>query len=192
MKKLVIEIIGTLLAGVLIFILINISVQYSIVEGSSMEPNLHNGQRLLINKIAYSNPQRGDIIIFPPPHVANPDKDFIKRIIGLPGELVEIKDGIVYINGSPLDEPYIEDNAGINLALTVVPDGEYFVLGDNRGNSQDSRFGWTVPGEDIVGKAWLSIWPPKDWGLAPNYDLQLEPDDQAFFLPNAEAEPMAG
>lgn len=192
MKKLVIEIIGTLLAGVLIFILINISVQYSIVEGSSMEPNLHNGQRLLINKIAYSNPQRGDIIIFPPPHVADPDKDFIKRIIGLPGEVIEIKDGIVYINGSPLDEPYIEDNAGINLALTVVPDGEYFVLGDNRGNSQDSRFGWTVPGESIVGKAWLSIWPPKDWGLAPNYDLQLEPDDQAFFLPNAEAEPVAG
>jgi signal peptidase I len=192
LKKLVIEIIGTLLAGVLIFILINISVQYSIVEGSSMEPNLHNGQRLLINKIAYSNPQRGDIIIFPPPHVADPDKDFIKRIIGLPGEVIEIKDGIVYINGSPLDEPYIEDNAGINLALTVVPDGEYFVLGDNRGNSQDSRFGWTVPGESIVGKAWLSIWPPKDWGLAPNYDLQLEPDDQAFFLPNAEAEPVAG
>ncbi len=192
MKKFVIEIIGTLLAGVLIFILINISVQYSIVEGSSMEPNLHNGQRLLINKIAYSNPQRGDIIIFPPPHVANPDKDFIKRIIGLPGELIEIKDGIVYINGSPLGEPYVEDNAGIDMSLTVVPDGEYFVLGDNRGNSQDSRFGWTVPGEDIVGKAWLSIWPPKDWGLAPNYDLQLEPDDQAFFLPNAEAEPVAG
>jgi signal peptidase I len=192
LKKLVIEIIGTLLAGVLIFILINISVQYSIVEGSSMEPNLHNGQRLLINKIAYSNPQRGDIIIFPPPHVADPDKDFIKRIIGLPGEVIEIKDGIVYINGSPLDEPYIEDNAGINLALTVVPDGEYFVLGDNRGNSQDSRFGWTVPGESIVGKAWLSIWPPKDWGLAPNYDLQLEPSDQTFFLPNAAAEPVAG
>jgi len=192
LKKLVIEIIGTLLAGVLIFILINISVQYSIVEGSSMEPNLYNGQRLLINKIAYSNPQRGDIIIFPPPHVANPDKDFIKRIIGLPGELIEIKDGIVYINGSLLDEPYIEDNASIDMSLTVVPDGEYLVLGDNRSNSQDSRFGWTVPGESIVGKAWLSIWPPKDWGLAPNYDLQLEPSDQTFFLPNAAAEPVAG
>ncbi len=192
MKKLVIEIIGTLLAGIAIFVLINISVQYSIVEGSSMEPNLHNGQRLLINKIAYSNPQRGDIIIFPPPHVANPEKDFIKRIIGLPGEIIEIKDGVVYINDSPLDEPYIVDNAGIDMPLTVVPDGQYFVLGDNRGNSSDSRQGWTVPGEDIVGKAWLSIWPPKDWGLAPNYDLQLEPDSQTFILPNAEAEPVAG
>ena len=192
MKKLVIEIIGTLLAGIAIFVLINISVQYSIVEGSSMEPNLHNGQRLLINKIAYSNPQRGDIIIFPPPHVANPEKDFIKRIIGMPGEIIEIKDGVVYINDSPLDEPYIVDNAGIDMPLTVVPDGQYFVLGDNRGNSSDSRQGWTVPGEDIVGKAWLSIWPPKDWGLAPNYDLQLEPDSQTFILPNAEAEPVAG
>ena len=192
MKTLVIEIIGTLLAGVVIFILINISVQYSIVEGSSMEPNLHDGQRLLINKIAYSNPQRGDVIIFPPPHVANPEKDFIKRIIGMPGEIIEIKDGVVYINDSPLDEPYIVDNAGIDMPLTVVPDGQYFVLGDNRGNSSDSRQGWTVPGEDIVGKAWLSIWPPKDWGLAPNYDLQLEPDSQTFILPNAEAEPVAG
>ena len=192
MKKLVIEIIGTLLAGVVIFILINVSVQYSIVEGSSMEPNLHDGQRLLINKIAYSNPQRGDVIIFPPPHVANPEKDFIKRIIGLPGELIEIKDGVVYINDSPLDEPYIVDNAGIDLPLTVVPDGEYFVLGDNRGNSSDSRGGWTVPREDIVGKAWLSIWPPSEWGLAPNYDLQLEPGSQTFILPNAAAEPVAG
>ena len=191
MKKLVIEIIGTLLAGVVIFVLINVSVQYSIVEGSSMEPNLHNGQRLLINKIAYSNPQRGDVIIFPPPHVANPEKDFIKRIIGMPGEIIEIKDGVVYINDSPLDEPYIVDNAGIDMPLTVVPDGQYFVLGDNRGNSSDSRGGWTVSGEDIVGKAWLSIWPPEDWGLAPNYDLQLEPNDQTFFLPNAEAEPVA-
>ena len=192
MKKLVIEIIGTLLAGIAIFVLINISVQYSIVEGSSMEPNLHNGQRLLINKIAYSNPQRGDIIIFPPPHVANPEKDFIKRIIGMPGEIIEIKDGVVYINDSPLDEPYIVDNADINMPLTVLPDGRYFVLGDNRGNSSDSRGGWTVSGEDIVGKAWLSIWPPSEWGLAPNYDLQLEPDSQTFILPNAEAEPVAG
>lgn len=192
MKKLVIEIIGTLLAGVVIFVLINISVQYSVVEGPSMEPNLHDGQRLLINKIAYSHPQRGDVITFPPPHIANPEDDFIKRIIGLPGETIEIKDGVVYINGSPLDEPYIVDNAGINMPLTVVPDGQYFVLGDNRGNSSDSRGGWTVPEEDIVGKAWLSVWPPSEWGLAPNYDLQLEPGDQAFIFPNAQPEPVAG
>jgi signal peptidase I len=192
LRKLIIEIVGTLLAGVLIFILVNISVQYSVVEGSSMEPNLHNGQRLLINKIAYKNPQRGDVIVFPPPHIANSDKDFIKRIIGLPGEVIEIKDGVIYINDSPLDEPYIVDDAGINMALTVIPDGEYFVLGDNRGNSSDSRGGWTVPEENIVGKAWLSIWPPSDWGLAPNSDLQLESDSQTFYFPNAEPEPVSG
>jgi signal peptidase I len=192
LRKLIIEIIGTLLAGIAIFVLINVSVQYSIVEGSSMEPNLRDGQRLLINKIAYSNPQRGDVIVFPPPHIANSEKDFIKRIIGLPGEVIEIKAGVVYINGSPLDEPYITDNADITMSLTVIPDGQYFVLGDNRGNSSDSRGGWTVPGENIVGKAWLSIWPPEDWGLAPNYELQPETGDQTFFFPSAEAEPVAG
>jgi signal peptidase I len=189
LRKLIIEIVGTLLAGVLIFILMNISVQYSVVEGSSMEPNLHNGQRLLINKIAYKNPERGDVIVFPPPHIANSDKDFIKRVIGLPGELIEIKDGVVYVNDLPLDEPYIVDDAGIDMVLKAIPDDEYFVLGDNRSNSSDSRGGWTVPGEDIVGKAWLSIWPPSDWGLAPNYDPQLEPDSQTFFFPNTEPEP---
>jgi signal peptidase I len=192
LRKLIIEIIGTLLAGIAIFVLINVSVQYSIVEGSSMEPNLRDGQRLLINKIAYSNPQRGDVIVFPPPHIANSEKDFIKRIIGLPGEVIEIKAGVVYINGSPLDEPYITDNADITMSLTVIPDGQYFVLGDNRGNSSDSRGGWTVPEENIVGKAWLSIWPPEDWGLAPNYELQPETGGQTFFFPSAEAEPVAG
>jgi hypothetical protein len=78
------------------------------------------------------------------------------------------------------------------MSLTVILDGQYFVLGDNRGNSSDSRGGWTVPEDDIVGKAWLSIWPPSEWGLAPNYDLQPEPGGQAFFFPNAEAEPVAG
>ncbi len=177
MKTLLIEILVILLGGIAIFTLINVTIQYSIVDGSSMEPNLHNGQRLLINKISYNSspPKRGDIIIFPPPHIANPNKDYIKRVIGLPGETIEIIDGVVYINGSPLDEPYIEEPTNNNLVPRIIPGNEYFVLGDNRNNSTDSRHGWTVPLSDIVGKAWLSIWPPVAWGLAPNYPLPQEP-----------------
>lgn len=176
MKTLLYEIIGTLLIGITIFILFQLSIQYSIVEMSSMEPNLHDGQRLLVSKLAYKfgEPQRGDIIIFKPPHIDNPDKDYIKRIIGLPGETVEITNGVVYINDVLLEEPYIKDPAKSSLAKRTIPEGEYFVLGDNRNNSNDSRSGWTVPLEDIVGKAWLSIWPPETWGTAPNYKLPQE------------------
>lgn len=176
MKTLLREIIGTLLVGITIFVLFQLSIQYSIVEMSSMEPNLHNGQRLLVSKLTYKfgEPQRGDIIVFKPPHIDNPDKDYIKRIIGLPGETVEITNGVVYINGAPLEEPYIKDPAKSSFAKRTIPEGEYFVLGDNRNNSNDSRSGWTVPLEDIVGKAWLSIWPPETWGTAPNYKLPQE------------------
>ncbi len=179
MKSLIIEILVIVLAGLAIVTLINVTLQYSVVDGSSMEPNLHDGQRLLINKIAYNSnpPQRGEIIVFPPPHIANPDKDYIKRVIGLPGETIEIRGGVIYVNGSPLDEPYIEEPASGSLAPRLVPDNEYFVLGDNRNNSTDSRQGWTVPLSDIVGKAWISIWPPQVWGLAPNYSFPQQLGD---------------
>ena len=176
MKALLKDLIGTLLAGIAIFILFQLTLQHSIVDGSSMEPGLHNEQRLLVSKLAYrfGEPERGDIIIFPPPHIANPDKDYIKRIIGLPGETVEIKNGVIYINDSQLNEPYIAEAANGSLAKRTIPEGEYFVLGDNRNNSTDSRTGWTVPHQDIVGKAWLSIWPSASWGLAPNHKFLQE------------------
>ncbi len=175
MRTFLIEVLGTLVAGIIIFIVFNLTVQYSVVQMSSMEPNLHPGQRLLISKIAYKfgEPERGDIIVFPPPHL-NSDKDYIKRIIGLPDETVQIVAGVVYVNDVPLEEPYITNPGNGSMAKTTVPTGEYFVLGDNRTNSTDSRTGWTVPLDSIVGKAWLSIWPPEDWGLAPNYKLPQE------------------
>jgi signal peptidase I len=95
----------------------------------------------------------------------------IKRIIGLPGDTIEIKGGVVYINGSPLYEPYVENPASYTVPKHEIPENEYFVLGDNRPNADDSHNGWTVPRQNIVGKAWLSIWPPSTWGLAPNYSL---------------------
>jgi len=173
LKKYVLEILGAVLIGFALFFLIHFSVQRAVVEGSSMEPGLQNEQVLLISKLSYKfgEPKRGDIIVFPPPHILNPEKDYIKRIIGLPGETVEIKNGVVFINDIALDESYITESANGNFARITVPANEYFVLGDNRNNSMDSRSGWTVPYDTIVGKAWLSIWPLDTFGLVPNEDL---------------------
>jgi signal peptidase I len=140
-----------------------------------MEPNFYTGQRLLVSKIVYNfhEPERGDVVVLWPPYEV--EHPYIKRIIGLPGERVEIREGQVYIHQSDgtvleLDETaYIEDPATRPYFGEIVPEGEYFVLGDNRNNTDDSRHGWTVPAENIVGKAWLSIWPPNMWGLAANH-----------------------
>jgi len=140
-----------------------------------MEPGLHEGQRLLVNKVVYRfhEPERGDIVIFRPP--GDPEATpYIKRIIGLPGDTVRVKDGKVYINDSPLDEPYIKGPPSYRFSGTKVPEDNYFVLGDNRNNSNDSHNGWTVPRQNMLGKAWLSVWPPQAWGLAPNHTWQTE------------------
>lgn len=161
--------------AVAVFFGLQFTVHSSIVLGTSMEPTLHNDQRLLMIQVAYnfSDPQRGDVIIFRPPY--NPDAlPLIKRIIGLPGEAVEIKGGKVYIKrGSEsfqLDEPYIKQSPSYSCKADI-PEGEYFVLGDNRNSSNDSHMGWTVPRENIIGKAWLSIWPPAQWGVIQSYEL---------------------
>jgi len=172
MKSFLREILFTITLALVIFFALQTTVQSVVVIGSSMEPSLHEGQRLLVNKIAYSfhDPERGDIIVFHPPN--NRQSDFIKRVIALPGDTVEIKRGAVYVDGSKLHEPYIKEPTKSNFKEDKVPEGEYFVLGDNRNNSNDSRRGWTVPRQNIIGKAWLSIWPPSEWGLAPNYSLE--------------------
>ena len=170
----------TLIIALLIFFGLQLIVQDYIIWESSMEPNFQDGQRVLVSKITYKfhEPERGDTIIFQPPPPHDPKAiPFVKRIIGLPGESVEIKDGIVYIhtadgNVLPLDEPFITKPASRPFKGEIIPENEYFVLGDNRNNSSDSRHGWTVPRQNIIGKTWLSIWPPARWGLAANYPLQ--------------------
>ncbi|MFC1952737.1 signal peptidase I [Chloroflexota bacterium] len=162
-----------IIAAVLVFGL-QIAAQKFVVDGPSMNSSFHDGQQVLVNTIIYrfQEPARGDVIIFHPP--GNEREDYIKRIIGLPGESVEIEEGIVYIqkeNGItvPLDEPYIIHKSTAEFKSGVIPVNNFFVLGDNRNNSSDSREGWTVPFQNIVGKAWLSVWPPGDWGLVVNF-----------------------
>jgi signal peptidase I len=117
-------------------------------------------------------PQRGDVIVFHYPE--DPDRDFIKRIIGLPGEQVYIEAGQVYINGAPLEEPYIQKSFTYSSrhAWTLGPD-EYFVLGDNRDNSDDSHDFGPIDRSTIIGRAWVSYWPIARWGVVPHHDYAL-------------------
>jgi len=173
MRTRVRDILVTLTIFAVIFILLQTTLQTSPVVGSCMEDSLQReGQRLLINKIVYNlyEPERGDIIILYPPHKPE-ETPYIKRVIGLPGETVEIKGGVVYINDSPLYEPYVSYPPNYTVAKLTIPENEYFVLGDNRPVADDSHNWGTVPRENIIGKAWLSIWPASKWGLAPNYSF---------------------
>lgn len=162
------EVVETILLTLVIFIVINALTGRFRIEGPSMKPTLHEGEYLIISKIIYKlhPPQRGDIIVFH--HPQDQTRDLIKRIIGLPGEEVEILDGQVYINGGLLQEPYVTSWGGRPSRQQLGPD-EYFVLGDNRPNSDDSRSWGGLAREMIVGKAWLAYWPPEDWGLVPHY-----------------------
>ncbi len=171
MRVLIREIVGLVLLAVVILLLLQVVAPRFTVVGSSMEPSLHDGQRLLINKAVYffREPEAGEVIVFKAPK--NPRDEYIKRIVASPGNTVEIKMGVVYVNGSPLDEPYIKDQPSYTLQAKKIPENEYFVLGDNRNNSNDSHKGWTVPQQNIVGKAWLVIWPPSQWGLVTSYPL---------------------
>jgi signal peptidase I len=143
------------------------------VYGACMEPSIAaSGENIYINRLAYkfSSPQRGDIVTLHPPN--NPDwsaTPFIKRIIGLPGETIEVKQGSVYINGKVLNEPYVKNSFTYTMSPILIPAGEYFVMGDNRDIADDSHIFGTVPRKNFIGKAWIVIWPPSDWGLAPNY-----------------------
>ncbi len=163
------ELIETLLLTLVIFLLIRFAVQNFRIEGFSMEPNFHDGQFLLVNKIIYMfHPaERGDVVIFRYPN--NPSRDFIKRIIGLPGDKLEIVNGRVIINGDLLNETYPLNAGTYSYGPTTVGPGEYFVLGDNRNNSSDSHSWGLLPAKDIIGKAWVSYWPPQMMGLVPTY-----------------------
>jgi signal peptidase I len=164
------DILETLVLSVLLFVSINLVSARIRVDGASMEPTLVSGEYVVVDRVSYrlGSPQRGDIIIFHYP--LNPKEEYIKRVIGLPGDEVEIKNNAVYVNGQLLDESYLKittDYAG----TWRVPESRLFVLGDNRNNSSDSHDWGTVPMDYVVGKAILVYWPPPSWGLIDHVPL---------------------
>lgn len=181
MKSVVREILETVVLAVLVFLILQTSIQNFRVEGSSMDPSLEDGQYLLVNKAVYMRinvqglarfipslngsgvrypfhpPRRGEIVVFRFP--LNPSRDFVKRVAAGPGETVEIRQGVVFVNGEPLEEPYITHASNSTRPpITLGPD-EYYVLGDNRRASNDSRDWGPVPLENIIGRAWATYWP---------------------------------
>ncbi|MCA9994663.1 MAG: signal peptidase I [Anaerolineales bacterium] len=161
------EIIETLLLTFFIFWLVNSLVGRYRIDGSSMNPTLADSQYLLINNVTYylDEPERGDIIVFLHPRS---DLNLIKRVIGLPGDHVEVRDGMVIVNQVSLDEPYIAAPPNYS-GIWDVPDGQYFVLGDNRNNSSDSHSWGFLPVGNILGKASVVYWPPSDWEMIPHH-----------------------
>ena len=217
------ELAETLLLALLIFLSVRASFQNFRVEGLSMVPSLENGEYLIVNKLTYARldmsifnflpfydagsdpvhhlwgtPQRGDVIVFKAP--TSPNRDFIKRIIGLPGDHIEITpEGQVMLNDRVLDEPYIQGvtrcqlNASADCEPIAVPpegspeaharcgsDACYFVMGDNRENSSDSRQGWLVPEENIIGKALITYWHQggPEFDVAPNHSVAASESGQ--------------
>jgi signal peptidase I len=179
-----------LMAFILALLIKTFLVQAFFIPSGSMEPTLMPGDRVLVLKVPYyfHDPRRGDIIVFEDPDPkAQPDRgvvggffhwmfqglgvqkpeneDFIKRVIGLPGDTVWAKGGSVYVNGLKLSEPYLTQKTD-DFPKTKVPDGSLFVMGDNRSNSLDSRFGLGfIPIDKVIGKAEIVIWPPSRAGL---------------------------
>ena len=174
----------TIILALLVFMALHLSIQNYRVEGPSMEPTLEQDEYLIVNKLFYlrfdpvgvasvlpfyeaeqdenegylfQSPKRGEVVVFRSPRDA--DRDFVKRVIGLPGDTVEMVNGTVYVNGLQLLEPYITKRDNTTMAPVQIESGTLFVLGDNRGASNDSRSWGPVPTENLIGRAWVRFWP---------------------------------
>ena len=164
------DIIETLILAVVLFFGINAVSARVRVDGFSMRPTLDDGEFVLVSKLNYklSNVQRGDIIVFHYP--MDPEQELIKRVIGLPGDRIEVNEGIVYVNGQALEEPYIAAPPAYSSQWNV-PEDRLFVLGDNRNDSSDSHSWGFLPFENVVGKAVLIYWPPPMWDVIEHKEL---------------------
>lgn len=186
MSRLAREITEAVLLALVVLLVLQTTVRNFKVEGSSMSPTLEGGQYLVVDQAsffkldkerlsrivpfwtapdvepeyAFDPPERGEVIVFNFP--LQPDKDFVKRVIGLPGETVEVRRGYVYINGEALPEPYLSRRDESGARKVTLEDDEYYVIGDNRRNSNDSRSWGPVPEDNIVGRVWLVYWPWDD------------------------------
>ena len=178
------DLIETVVMALAIFVVIYLFLfQPHQVRGNSMYSSFKDGEYILTDKISYriGEPKRGDVVIFKAP--SNEEYDYIKRIIGLPGDTIKISNNTVLINNNPLAESYLDDiltTSGSFLRQqdrVIVPENSFFVMGDNRGHSSDSREWGFVPKENIIGKAWLRYWPPPVFGIIPAVDYGLTSDN---------------
>lgn len=189
MRKALREFLQTVLISLLVFAALQATIQNFRVEGSSMEHTLQSGQYLLVNKLIYYRldlerlgrvlpfvdadsgetrylfhpPQRGEVVVFRYP--LDPSRDFVKRVVAIPGDTVEIRDGDLYVNDELVQEPYVGSVARTNLRRTLLAADEYFVMGDNRPHSNDSRSWGPVTIDAIIGRAWVAYWPFAGWKL---------------------------
>lgn len=193
------EILETIIFALLVFLVVQAISRNYMVQSISMQPTLYEGQYLVVNRLVYANgsaidllkkvadrvtpvrrlidtvihaPRRGDVIVLVP--ITKTKPDLIKRVIGIGGDKVELRQGVLYLNDRAIDEPYVRAAVGQSWGPAVVGTGQLFVMGDNRGNSSDSRAFGMLPLSHVVGQAWLRYWPPKDWGFIRHYDLQMQ------------------
>lgn len=164
------DVVEAAVLAALLFFVLQFALQSTIVEGTSMEPNFFDGEWVMVNKLAYrlGTPERGDVIVFHAPDA--PNKDYIKRVIAVAGETVQVRSGDIYVDGERIGEPWLPEDDATAFGPYRVPDGQLFVMGDNRPASSDSRL-WPSPGLDasrVVGKVWLSVWPRRAWGVVPS------------------------
>jgi len=174
--KFFLDIFQTIVISLAVFVILyQFAAQPHKVRGASMEPNYHDGEYILTEKVSYyfNQPERGDVVVFKFPK--NKELDYIKRVVALPGETVSVRDNSVFINGRELSENYLAPGTFTSGHTTIqngnsftVPAGEYVMMGDNRERSSDSREWGTVPRGDFVGRAFFRYWPPSDIGLVSN------------------------
>lgn len=197
MTKTLIDIAKALALAAFFFFVVQAMLQNYQVLGESMEPNLHSGQHVIVNKAAYMSvdvdklskfipfyevdegselhlfgePQRGDVVVVVSPQPSG--KRLVKRVVGVPGDTLEIEDGVLTINGQAIDEPYVLGIPRDRDPLRI-PAGHYFVLGDNRPQSNDSNNFGPVHRNQIIGKAWLAYWPPEEFGTVDSFAIDPE------------------